>query len=70
MIICNQKKGRDTMDIMALSTSYQTSLLLNEVSIAVMDNVMEQAQIATDGMVKALESSVTPHLGQNIDVSI
>lgn len=58
------------MDITALSTSYQTSLLLNDVGIALLDKSMEQSEVMTDGMKKILEASVCPHIGQNIDISI
>lgn len=41
--------------------------LQNDIGFAVMGNVLDQVEIAGDGMQKILEASVTPNLGQNID---
>ena len=38
--------------------------------VALMDKSMEIAEIATDGIQQMMEASVTPHLGQTIDISL
>lgn len=58
------------MDIAALSYSMKTAELQNDIGYAIMGNVLDQVEIAGDGMQKILESSVTPNLGQNIDYSV
>lgn len=55
------------MDISALSYSMNAIDLSNQIGFAILDNNLEQIESAGDGMIKILESSVTPYLGQNID---
>ena len=50
------------MDIASLSTAMSTQNILNDVGVA-----MLTVEDMGDGMVKIMESSVTPYLGQNID---
>ena len=58
------------MDIAALSTTLSTIEVQSQASMAVLGNSLENMEIMGDGMRKILESSVTPYLGQNIDVSV
>lgn len=58
------------MDIAALSYSMNTAEVMNQISFAVLGNALDQVEVAGDGMKKILESSVTPGLGQNIDISV
>lgn len=58
------------MDITALSTALQMSQLNFDVGVAVLDNSLELIEDLGEGMIKIMESSVNPNLGQNIDISI
>ncbi|MBQ3060806.1 MAG: YjfB family protein [Lachnospiraceae bacterium] len=58
------------MDIAALSMSMSMSNLQTQIGIALMDKAMETAEITTDGLQQMMEASVTPHLGQMIDISL
>ena len=58
------------MDIAALSMSMSMSNLQTQIGIALMDKAMETAEITTDGSQQMMEASVTPHLGQMIDISL
>lgn len=55
------------MDIASLSTAMSTQNILNDVSVAMLSKSLDTAEDMGDGMVKIMESSVTPYLGQNID---
>lgn len=58
------------MDIAALSTSMSMSELSTNVGVALLSKSLDSMEVMGDSMVKMLESSVTPHLGQNLDISI
>ena len=58
------------MDIPALSMALSQTELMTQVSTAVLAKSMDTTEALTEGMIKIMESSVTPNLGQNIDVSI
>ena len=55
------------MDIASLSTAMSTQNILNDVSVAMLSKPLDTVEDMGDGMVKIMESSVTPYLGQNID---
>ena len=55
------------MDISSLSTAMSTQNILNDVSVAMLSKSLDTVEDMGDGMVKIMESSVTPYLGQNID---
>ena len=55
------------MDIASLSTAMSTQNILNYVSVAMLSKSLDTVEDMGDGMVKIMESSVTPYLGQNID---
>ena len=58
------------MDIASLSTAMSTQNILNDVSVAMLSKSLDTVEDMGDGMVKIMESSVTPYLGQNIDMSM
>ena len=55
------------MDIASLSTAMSTHNILNDVGVAMLSKSLDTVEDMGDGMVKIMESSVTPYLGQNID---
>lgn len=55
------------MDIASLSTAMSTQNILNDVSVAMLSKSLDTVEDMGDGMVKIMEFSVTPYLGQNID---
>ena len=55
------------MDIASLSTAMSTQNILNDVGVAMPSKSLDTVEDMGDGMVKIMESSVTPYLGQNID---
>ena len=55
------------MDIASLSTATSTQSILNDVGVAMLSKSLDTVEDMGDGMVKIMESSVTPYLGQNID---
>ena len=55
------------MDIASLSTAMSTQNILNDVSVAMLSKSLDTVEDMGDVMVKIMESSVTPYLGQNID---
>ncbi|MGI6086004.1 MAG: YjfB family protein [Acetivibrionales bacterium] len=58
------------MDVAALSVSMKHSRLIQQVGITVLKKAMESAQTNTEDLLKALEQSVTPSLGQNVDIKL
>ncbi|MDE7157314.1 MAG: YjfB family protein, partial [Lachnospiraceae bacterium] len=58
------------MDIAALSTYMSMSQLQNDIGFAVLNKAMDTMEVTGEGIQKILEASVTPELGQNIDILI
>ncbi|MFU0826041.1 MAG: Motility protein [Lachnoclostridium sp.] len=58
------------MDIAALSTWQSQTKVLTAVNIAVLDMNLDTVKKMGDSMIKMMEQSVTPHLGQNIDIRL
>ncbi len=63
------------MDIAALSTSLSMISMQSQVGTAVLDNAMESSEALGAGMVQmidaaAMERSVHPHIGSNLDLKI
>lgn len=58
------------MDIASLSTALSMSKLNNDVGVAMLGKQLDMVEVMGDSMVKALEQSVNPHLGANIDISV
>ena len=57
-----------TMSIASLSTNMHMAQVQQEVGYAMLDNSLENLDVMSQGMIKMMESSVTPELGQNIDL--
>ena len=57
-----------TMDIAALSTQMHMAQLSQDVGTAMLGKSLHMAEDLGSGMVKMMEASVTPELGQNIDL--
>ena len=63
------------MDIAALSTAMATSAIQTEVSTQVLSNALDMNETLGAGIVQiidaaAMERSVNPHLGANVDMRI
>lgn len=58
------------MDIAALSVAMNMADVQNQVGIAMLDKSLDTLDDMGSGMIKMMEASVTPHIGQNIDVSV
>ncbi len=58
------------MDIAALSRAMSAADLTNKAGALMMKKSMETVEQVGDGIVKMMEASVVPNLGQNIDVSV
>ena len=58
------------MDITGLSTAMSTASVSNDVSVAVLKKSLDTLDTTGDNMIKMMEASVNPNLGQNIDFSI
>ena len=58
------------MDIAALSMSMKMADLQNQVGVAMLGKSIDSLEDTGEGIVKMMESSVTPNLGQNIDVTV
>ena len=54
------------MDIASLSTAMSTQNILNDVSVAMLSKSLDTVEDMGDGMVKIMESSVTPYLGYRL----
>ncbi|MBD5136184.1 MAG: putative motility protein [Lachnospiraceae bacterium] len=58
------------MDIAALSADYSLADVSTDIGIAVLSNSLELIDDMGEGMIKIMESSVNPELGQNVDLRI
>lgn len=58
------------MDITSLTMAMSTSNVNTDIGIAVLGKNLDTLKQTGDGMLKMMESSVTPYLGQNIDYSV
>ncbi|MGN0479954.1 MAG: YjfB family protein [Lachnospiraceae bacterium] len=58
------------MDIPALSMSLSQIDTTNKVGVAMLSKSLDTMEQMGDGITKMMEASVTPHLGQNIDLSV
>lgn len=55
------------MDIASLSAAMSTQNVLNDVGTLMLSKSLDIVEDMGEGMIKIMESSVTPYLGQNID---
>lgn len=60
----------DVMDIASLSMNMSQSNVLRDVNLALMSDVLDQAEQNGMALTKMMEASVTPNLGQNIDIRL
>lgn len=60
----------DVMDIANLSTAISQSQLMTQVNTAVLDMTLDSFEGQANEITKMMESSVQPHLGQNLDTYI
>lgn len=58
------------MDIAGLSTALSTVNVTNDVSVAMLSKSLDVLEENGEGMIKMMESSVTPNLGQNVDIRL
>ena len=58
------------MDISMASMLQSQSQLITQVSTAVLNMNLEAVEGMGDGLVKMMEQSVNPNVGQNIDIRI
>lgn len=69
------QRGVNSMDIASLSMNLATSQVQNSVSLSVLSKSLDTMETLGDGLVKiidaaAMERSVNPHIGGNIDLTI
>lgn len=58
------------MDITALSSGLSQANLMSQVSASVLKLSMDTVEQSMDNMIKMMETSVNPNLGETIDISI
>lgn len=58
------------MDIAALSMDMHMIDLQSKVGTAILSKSLDTLESTGDSMIKMMEASVMPNLGQNIDVSV
>lgn len=58
------------MDIPALSIAMSMDKVNTEWGIAMMSKALDTAETVGDDIAKMMEASVTPNLGQNIDIRL
>lgn len=58
------------MDIPTLSVAMSQMNTLNQYSIAMLSKTLDTVEQSGDMMIKMMEQSVNPHLGQNIDITV
>ena len=64
------ERSDGSMDIAGLSMAVSTASVSNDVSMAVLNMSLDTVKDLGEEMAMTLEKSVTPHLGQNIDVRV
>lgn len=55
------------------ASSYQAQMLTSlkqALNVSMLQKAMKQDAQSVDSVIKAMEQSVTPHLGQNIDIKL
>ncbi len=60
----------DVMSIANMSISTSQNNVMRDIDIALMDNAMEQFEENGAALTRMMEASVTPNLGQNIDIRL
>ena len=70
MDIANVSSALNTVSSYDIGTSVSGVSLQEYVGVAMLDKTMELNQQLNASMIQALERSVTPHLGGNIDLYV
>ena len=58
------------MNMVGMANSIDQNGLMQQVGVKMLDKSLEMQEQTSASMVKMLESSVSPHLGKNFDVSV
>ena len=58
------------MDIPALSVAMSQIDTVNQYNVAMLVKTLDTEEESGDLMIKMMEQSVNPHLGQNIDITV
>ena len=58
------------MNIPTLSVAMSQANTVNQYNIAVLSKTLDTVEESGAMMIKMMEQSVTPHLGQNIDITV
>ena len=58
------------MDIPALSIAMSQINVTNQYNVAMLSKTLDTIEQSGDMMIKLMEQSVTPHLGQHIDITV
>lgn len=58
------------MDIPALSIAMSQMEVTNQYNVAMLSKTLDTMEQSGAMMIRLMEQSVNPHLGQNIDISI
>lgn len=58
------------MDIASISTAMSMANLQTDVGVAVLSKSMDTMETMGEGIKKMLETSVNPHIGGNVDVTV
>lgn len=58
------------MDIPALSIAMSLDKVNTDWGVAMLSKALDSAEVTGDALTKLMESSVTPELGQNIDIRV
>lgn len=60
----------DIMDVAGLSMDLSSTRVINDVQVAVLKKSLDTLESNGDDLTKMMEASVTPNLGQNIDIRV
>lgn len=58
------------MDIAALSMAMSQQKIMTDIGVGVLDMSMDTAETIGSSMIQMMEQSVTPNLGQSIDIKL
>ena len=58
------------MDIASISTAMSMADLQTDIGVAVLSKSMDTMETRGEGIKKMLETSVNPHIGGNVDVTV
>jgi len=64
------ERGGVLMDVALTSMALSQSQLMTNVSIAVLKNSLDTVEVSADSMIKMMEQSVAPNVGQTIDIKL